>query len=46
LCEKAQLTLQLVTTAAYQGKIHFSTTAGMRLNHHGNFEVQRFQRFE
>jgi len=23
--------------AAYQGKIHFSTTAGMRLNHHGNF---------
>jgi len=36
----------LVTTAAYQGKIHFSTTAGMRLNHHGNFKVQRFQLFE
>jgi len=27
-------------------KIHFSTTAGMRLNHHGNFKVQRFQLFE
>jgi len=35
-----------VTTAAYQGKSHFSTTAGMRPNHHGNFEVQRFQLFE
>jgi len=30
----------------YQGKIHFSTTTGMRLNHHGNFKVQRFQLFE
>jgi len=29
--------------AAHQGKIHFSTTAGMRLNHYGNFEVQRFE---
>jgi len=27
-------------------KIHFSTTAGMRLNHHGNFNIQRFQLFE
>jgi len=32
--------------AAYQRKFHFSTTAGMRLNHHGNFKVQRFQIFE
>jgi len=32
-----------VKTAAYQGKIYFSTTAGMRVNHHGNFKVQRFQ---
>jgi len=35
-----------VATAAYQGKIYFSTTAGMRLNHLGNVKVQRFQRFE
>jgi len=35
-----------VTTAVYQGKIHFSTTAGMRLHHHGNFKVQRYQLFE
>jgi len=33
-------------TDAYQGKINFSTTAGMRLNHHENFKVQRFQLFE
>jgi len=32
--------------AAYQGKTHFSATAGMTLNHHGNFKVQRFQLFE
>jgi len=31
---------------ACQVKIHFSTTAEMRLNHHGNFKVQRFQLFE
>jgi len=31
---------------AYQGKIGFSTTAGMILNPHGNFKVQRFQLFE
>jgi len=43
---QTQLALQLVTTAAYQGKIHFSTMAGMRLNHHGNFKVQHFQLFE
>jgi len=42
---KTQLALLLITTAAYQGKFHFSTTAGMRLNHHGNFKVQRFQLF-
>jgi len=35
-----------VTTIAHQGKIHFCTTAGMRLNHHGKFKVQRFQLFE
>jgi len=35
-----------VTTAAYQRKIHFSPTAVMRLNHHGNFKAQRFQLFE
>jgi len=34
------------TTTAYQRKFHFSTTTGMRPNHHGNFEVQRFQLFE
>ena len=27
-------------------KCHFSTEAGIRLNHHGNFKVQRFQLFE
>jgi len=27
-------------------KNHSSTTAGMRLNHHRNFKVQRFQLFE
>jgi len=32
--------------AANQRKIQFGTMAGMRLNHHGNFEVQRFQLFE
>jgi len=32
--------------AAYQGKINFGTMAGMRLNHHENFKVQRFQLFE
>jgi len=32
--------------AAYQRKFHISTTAGMRLNHHGNFKIQRFQLFE
>jgi len=31
---------------AYQGKVHFSTTAGMRRNPHGNFKAQRFQLFE
>jgi len=36
----------LVTTAAYQGKFHFSTTAGMRRNDHGKFKVQRFKFFE
>ena len=30
-------------TVGHQSNIHFSTTAGMRLNHHGNFKVQRFQ---
>jgi len=34
------------TTAAYQEKIHVSTSAGMRLNHHGNFKAQRFQLLE
>jgi len=43
---KTQLSLWLVTTVAYQRKFHFSTTAGMRLHHHGNFKVQRFQLFE
>jgi len=36
----------MVATAAYQQKFHFGTTAGMKLNHHGNFKVQRFQLFE
>jgi len=30
---------------AYQVKIHFNTTADMRLNHHGNFKVQHMQLF-
>jgi len=30
----------------YQRKFDFSTKAGMRLNHHRNFKVQRFQLFE
>ena len=34
------------TTAAYQEKIHVSTSAGMRLNHHGNFKAQRSQLLE
>jgi len=43
---KTQVALWLVTTAVYEGKIHFSTTAGMRLNHHGNFKVQHCKLFE
>jgi len=41
-----QLALLLVKTDAYQGKFHFNPTAGMSLNHHGNFKDQRFQLFE
>jgi len=36
----------LVTTASYQGMINFRTTAGMRLNHHGNFKVQLFEQIK
>jgi len=43
LGSKTQLSLQLVRTAAYQRKFYFSTTAGMRLNHHGNSKVQLFE---
>ena len=43
---KTQLALQLVTTASYLGKIHVNITAGMRLNHHGNFKVQHFSLFQ
>jgi len=46
LGSKTQPALYLATTAAYQGKIHFSTTAGTKLNHHGSFKVQHFQLFE
>jgi len=40
---RSQKNETLPISAACQGKIHFSTTAGMKLNHHGNFKVQRFQ---
>ena len=42
---KTQLALFLVTTAAYQGTINFSTTAGMRLNHHGKLWSSTFLTF-
>jgi len=42
---KAQLALKLVTTAAYQGKTYFGTAAGMRINHHGDIEAERFRLF-